>query len=85
MTSRKELILFYLNRIKSANKETAKKEIFKELLNRLYSSNPEILEIINKISLGAETTILNIPRKDKLHRGSADTLYDKLKSDTKSC
>ncbi|OGU14450.1 MAG: hypothetical protein A2X61_14325 [Ignavibacteria bacterium GWB2_35_12] len=78
MTSRKELILFYLNRIKSANKETAKKEIFKELLNRLYSSNPEILEIINKISLGAETTILNIPRKDKLHRGSADTLYDKV-------
>ncbi|TAL69419.1 MAG: restriction endonuclease [Bacteroidetes bacterium] len=78
MTSRKELILSYLNDIKSANKELIKKEHFKDLLNKLYSENDEILKIINKISKGAETTILNIPRKDKLHRGSADTLYNKI-------
>jgi hypothetical protein len=30
------------------------------------------------ITLGAEKTIVNIPRKEKLHRGSADTLYNKI-------
>ncbi len=78
MSSREELILLYLNKIKSANKESIKKEHFKDLLNRLYSDNYDILKIVDKISTGAETTILNIPRKDKYHRGSADTLYNKI-------
>ena len=75
---KKELIDSYLKKVKSANKELPKKEAFKDLLNRLYHSDKEILRIIDKISLGAETTILNIPRKDKLHRGSADSLYNKI-------
>ncbi|MDX9925656.1 MAG: hypothetical protein RBS48_12920, partial [Ignavibacteriaceae bacterium] len=75
---KKEFIDSYLKKVKSANKELPKKEAFKDLLNRLYHSDQEILRIIDKISLGAETTILNIPRKDKLHRGSADSLYNKI-------
>src|ERR1035437_4105535 len=77
-SEKQELISAYLLKIKSANKEYTKKEIFKDLLNRLYSGDKEIKSIIDKISVGAESTILNIPRQDKLHRGSADTLYNKI-------
>jgi hypothetical protein len=73
-SEKQELISAYLLKIKSANKEYTKKEIFKDLLNRLYTGDKEIVSIIDKISVGAESTIL-IPRQDKLHRGSADTLY----------
>lgn len=73
-----KLIKAYLDKVKSANKELPKKEAFKDLLNRLYSGDKEIERIIDKISLGAEKSILDIPRKDKLHRGSADTLYNKV-------
>ncbi|NJL58343.1 MAG: hypothetical protein HC887_00540 [Desulfobacteraceae bacterium] len=52
--------------------------MLKDLLNRLYSGETEIERIIDKISSGSETSVLNIPRKDKLHRGSADTLYNKI-------
>ncbi|AFN74288.1 Endonuclease, putative [Melioribacter roseus P3M-2] len=72
------LIRDYLTKIKSANKELTKKEAFKDLLNRLYASDQTILELIDKITLGAEKTIVNIPRKDKLHKGSADTLYNHI-------
>ena len=73
-----DLILDYLGKIRKANKEHTKKEIFKDLLHRLYSGQPEIEKIIDAISSGAETSIVNIPRKDRLHRGSADTLYNKI-------
>jgi len=72
------LIQEYLKKIKAANKELTKKEAFKDLLNRLYANDKNIQQIIDKITLGAETSILNIPRKDKIHRGSADTLYNKI-------
>ena len=52
----------YYQKIKSANKELTKKEAFKDLLNRLYLGNDEIQAIIDKITLGAEATVLNIPR-----------------------
>lgn len=79
MTQNKtELIKSYLSKIKSANKELTKKEIFKDLINRLYSNDKDIRKIIDAISSGAETAIVNIPRKDKMHRGSADTLYNKI-------
>jgi len=68
----------YYQKVKSANKELTKKEAFKDLLNRLYFGNDEIQQIINKITLGAEAAVLNIPRKDKLHKGSADTLYNNI-------
>lgn len=76
--SRSELIIDFLHKVKKANKEHTKKEIFKDLLHRLYSGEKEIEKIIDAISAGAETTIVNIPRKDRLHKGSADTLYNKI-------
>ncbi len=73
-----KLIKEYLQKVKSANKESTKKEAFKDLLNRLYANDKEILSEVDKITLGAEKTIVNIPRADKLHRGSADTLYNRV-------
>ncbi len=72
--TRTEHIKEFLQKIKNANKEFTKKEAFKDLLNRLYADNEETRSVIDAISSGAEHTILNIPRKDKVHRGSADTL-----------
>ncbi len=76
--TRTEHIKEFIGKIKSANKEFTKKEAFKDLLNRLYADNAETKAIIDSISSGAEYSILNIPRKDKIHRGSADTLYNKI-------
>jgi uncharacterized protein YfbU (UPF0304 family) len=76
--SKIEIIGKYRQKVITANKELTKKEAFKDLLNRLYANDQDIIQIIDKISLGAETSVLNIPRKDKLHRGSADTLYNKI-------
>ena len=78
MYDKKELILEYYNKVKNSNKELTKKEAFKDLLNRLYAEDTEIKKIIDKITLGSEKTIVNIPRKDKLHIGSADTLYNNI-------
>ena len=78
MKSKADLIKEYLKNVKSANKELTKKEHFKDLLHRLYVNEKEIQQIIDAISAGAEKTILNIPRKDKMHRGSADTLYNNI-------
>lgn len=75
---RKILIQSFYSKVKAANKELTKKEAFKDLLNRLYAGEKEIEKIIDAISAGAERTIINIPRKDKLHKGSADTLYNKI-------
>ncbi len=72
------LIKEYFYKVKQSNKEHTKKEAFKDLLNRLYGDDKDILKLIDKISLGSEKTVLNIPRKDKLHKGSADTLYNKI-------
>jgi hypothetical protein len=79
MTDTKSILINeYFHNVKQANKEHTKKEAFKDLLNRLYSADKDILKLIDIISLGSEKTILNIPRKDKLHKGSADTLYNKI-------
>ncbi len=76
--TKKQDIEKYFSKVKSANKEATKKELFKDLLNRLYHNDSAIIAIVDSISTGAEKTILNIPRKEKLHRGSADTLYNKV-------
>ena len=78
MASKTDHILDYLRKIRTAQKELTKKEAFKDLLNRLYAGDEAIGKIVNAISAGAEATVLNIPRKDKLHRGSADTLYNQV-------
>jgi len=48
------------------------------LLNRLYSESKEILSEIDKISLGAEKTILNIRLENRDKAGRADTFYNKV-------
>ncbi|HEY5592804.1 MAG TPA: hypothetical protein VIK55_17525 [Paludibacter sp.] len=78
MIKKIDLINKYRLRVAAANKELPKKEAFKDLLNRLYPGDQDIERIIDKITVGSETTVLNIPRKDKLHKGSADTLYNKI-------
>ncbi len=77
-TQRTELINKYRQKVASASKESVKKEAFKDLLNRLYSGEKELEGIIDRITGGAEHTVLNIPRRDRLHRGSADTLYSRI-------
>ncbi len=76
-SSKVKLIRDYYNLVKEAQKELIKKELFKDLLNRLYD-DPEILKIVDAMSAGSEKAIFNIPRKDKIHRGSADTLYSRI-------
>ena len=71
-------ITAYFKKIKTANKELTKKEHFKDLLHHLYYGEKEIESIIDAISAGSEKTILNIPRYNKKHRGSADTLYNNI-------
>lgn len=78
MKSKTEQIKEYLQKVKAANKELTKKEHFKDLLHRLYHGEKEIEAIIDAISSGSERTILNIPRHNKKHKGSADTLYNNI-------
>jgi antitoxin component of RelBE/YafQ-DinJ toxin-antitoxin module len=78
MNHKIEYIQEFYQKVKASRKEFTKKEAFKDLLNRLYANSSEILLIIDKMTLGAETTILNIPRQDKLHVGSADTLFNNI-------
>ncbi len=68
----------YYHKVNTANKELTKKEAFKDLLNRLYSADPEVVKIIDSITAGSEKTVVNIPREDKFHKGSADTLYNRI-------
>ncbi|MBA3633752.1 MAG: SAM-dependent DNA methyltransferase, partial [Acidobacteria bacterium] len=78
MINRVEEIKNYRKLVLTANKESTKKEAFKDLLNRLFAHNVETKNVVDVITSGAEKPILNIPRKDKVHRGSADTLYNKV-------
>jgi type I restriction-modification system DNA methylase subunit len=78
MNKKIELIAQYYQNVVAANKELPKKEAFKDLLNRLYAGDEDILQIIDKMTKGSETAIVNIPRTNKLHRGSADTLYNNI-------
>lgn len=78
LTQKVEIIQKYRERLQALNKELTKKELFKDLLHRLYAGSETVERVIDEMTGGAETTILNIPRKDKIRRGSADTLYNKI-------
>jgi hypothetical protein len=78
MNFKESCIQEYYKKVRASHKEFTKKEAFKDLLNRLYTNSPEIIKIIDKMTLGAETTILNIPREDRYHSGSADTLFNNI-------
>lgn len=59
-----EHIKNFHQKIKAANKEVTKKEAFKDLLNRLYADNDEIRKVIDAITSGSQTAIVNIPQKE---------------------
>ncbi|CAN5822806.1 N-6 DNA methylase [soil metagenome] len=73
-----EIIENYRQVVTKANKETPKKEAFISLLNQIYGHNEDTKKVIDAITGGAETPVINIPRKDEIKRGSADTLYNKV-------
>lgn len=71
----KQVINKYLAQIKQVNVETAKKELLKDLLYRLFGKDHDASEVITKMSLGAEHSVLNIPHKTHVKTGRADTQY----------
>ena len=78
MSSKRQIITEHYNNVKVANTESAKKELFKSLLVRLFPDDNSVQKIIDKMSLGAEKTILNIPYKTHTKTGYVDTQYSKV-------
>jgi methylase of polypeptide subunit release factors len=78
--SQQKATIQYLGYLKNANTEEAKKQLFYNLLNEWFKKDDEAKKIISQMALGAEKTILNIPKKDKSgessnRSGRADTQY----------
>ncbi len=76
--NRESIITEYCHNLKAANSEAVRKELFKDLLIRLFDFDPELRDIINRMSLGAEKTIMDIPRKVRTKTGYADTQYGQV-------
>jgi len=68
----------YFQAISQANTEAAKKELFQTLLTRLFDHDAAATAIIDSMNLGAEKTIFNIPLKNRLKTGRADTQYNNV-------
>ncbi len=78
--SQQKATIQYLGYLKNANTEEAKKQLFYNLLNEWFKKDEDAKKIISQMALGAEKTILNIPKKDKSgessnRSGRADTQY----------
>ncbi|MGI8668931.1 MAG: N-6 DNA methylase, partial [Aridibacter sp.] len=73
-----EIVDDYRKKVAQASKETPKKEAFISLINQLYGENEDTKKVIDAITGGAEKPVINIPRKNQVKRGSADTLYNKV-------
>jgi len=69
-------ILRYLETIKNANNESVKRELLKSLLLRLFDHDKGASQVIDKMSLGSEKIVLNIPLKNRTKAGRADTQYN---------
>jgi hypothetical protein len=78
MKSNTSIIKTYFQAISQANTEAAKKELFQTLLTRLFDHDIEAATIIERLNLGAEKTIFNIPLKNRLKTGRADTQYNNV-------
>ncbi len=68
----------YFSNVVTANSELAKKELLKTLLVRLFDTDAEARNIIDKMDLGSEKTIFNIPLKERVKTGSADSQYNNI-------
>ncbi|EDN71553.1 conserved hypothetical protein [Beggiatoa sp. PS] len=78
MKSNISAIQTYFQAISQANTEAAKKELFQTLLTRLFDHDAAATAIIDSMNLGAEKTIFNIPLKNRLKTGRADTQYNNV-------
>jgi len=76
--NRLDLTREYYNKITQSNRESPKKEALKDFLNRIYINDTEALKLIDLMSIGAEHLLVNIPLKDKLKAGFADTQYHNI-------
>jgi hypothetical protein len=64
--------------LKRANTELAKKELFLQYLTKTFSDDSEAQILISALAHGAERTVANIPRGEKVVRGRADTQTDTI-------
>lgn len=64
--------------LKAANTETAKKERFQQYLTQAFAGDEAAQAMISAMTLGAERSILSIPRTGKSDRGRADTQTTEL-------
>jgi N-6 DNA Methylase len=68
----------YLSALRLANSEEAKKLRFHTLLTRLFQNSQSAKDVVNKMGLGGEKTIFNIPRPAKIKTGFADIAYSNV-------
>lgn len=75
MNPHTERIEQFRSTIERANNETVRKELLKDLLIDLFGNDDKARATINQMTLGAEKAVLNIPMKDRLKTGRADTQF----------
>ena len=68
----------YFKTISQANTEAAKKELFQTLLTRLFNHDAQAAATIDRMNLGAEKTLVNIPLPSRRKTGRADTQYNHI-------
>ena len=71
-------VVEYLSALRLANSEEAKKLRFHTLLTRLFQNSQGAKDVVNKMGLGGEKTIFNIPRPAKVKTGFADIAYSNV-------
>lgn len=78
MLNKETHIQNYFKTVKAASNELSKKEAFKDLLNRIYANEESYTKLIDRMTLGSEKAIFNIPKGDKNKTGRADTKYNQV-------
>jgi type I restriction-modification system DNA methylase subunit len=73
-----DLVSRLISDLKAANTETAKKERFQQYLTQAFAGDEAAQTMISSMTLGAERSILRIPRTGKSDRGRADTQTTEL-------
>lgn len=74
MAERSDHVAEYVKNVEKAGSEPVKRELFKGLLERLFNQNERAREVIDEMSLGAES-VVKIPLPERVKTGYADTQY----------
>lgn len=77
MSDRADYVESYSTKVNQAGSEAAKRELFKSLLERLFNENDRAREIIDDMSLGAES-VVDVPLPERTKTGYADTQYGRV-------